>query len=112
MSPSPEADSPAPTPPAPAALSADDVAKVARLAQLNPAPAQAAAYAHQLSAVLEYVQKLRSMDLTNVEPMTSPLDMESRLDADEPGPTLDRDEFLRAAPDHWNEFVRVPRVIE
>jgi len=99
-------------PPAPEALSLQDVAKVARLAQLNPAPAQADQYAHQLSAVLAYVQKLQSMDLANIEPMTSPLDMNSRLDADVPGPTLDRESFLRAAPDRWNEFVRVPRVIE
>ncbi len=109
MSPSDPAQS---KPASPESLSPQDVAKVARLAQLNPSPERAVAYAHQLSAVLAYVQKLQSMDLTNVEPMTSPLDMDSRLDDDVPGPTLDREAFLSAAPDRWNEFVRVPRVIE
>jgi len=101
---------PVPTPP-PAALTTEQVRKVAKLSRLALTDAQAEDYRSRLSAVLGYVQRLRTLDLSGVEPMAHPMETTNRLGADEPGPTLTNAAFMDIAPDTHPPFLKVPKVI-
>lgn len=93
------------------ALSLDAVHKVAKLARLSPTPEQAERYRGQLSSILTYIDRLRALDLTGVEPMASPLDSTSPLAADVPGPTLPSEALMALAPQSLSPFIRVPKVL-
>lgn len=96
----------------PAALTAAEVHTVADLARLALTPEQVEAYRAPMASVLGYMDRLRTLDLTGVEPMSHPNDSVNRLDADEPNPseTLPTDVLMRMSPDTAEPFVRVPGV--
>ncbi|MDX2116317.1 MAG: Asp-tRNA(Asn)/Glu-tRNA(Gln) amidotransferase subunit GatC [Planctomycetota bacterium] len=92
-------------------LSADDVQRVARLARLALTPAQLEESRVQLAAILRYVEQLRELDLTGVEPMSHPGDANNRLDDDTPREPMARDAFLRIAPATEGDYLKVPKVL-
>lgn len=97
----------------PTQLTLDEVVKVAKLSRLSITPDRASAYQGQLSAILGYVKQLQTIDLAGVEPMTSPLDMGSRLrdDTPPPRPTLTNDQFMSITPEPAAPFFAVPKVL-
>ncbi len=101
--------SPAPRPPAPLSLAA--VHQVAALARLELTDEQAARYQAQLGAILAHVDRLRTLDLTAVEPMASPLNQDGPMAADVPGPTLTPEHLMALAPASFESFVKVPKVL-
>ena len=98
-------------------LSGDDVRRIAKLARLELTDAQVAQYQPQLSAVLGYMDQLRAIDTTGVEPMTHPPFPGGRTNAlDDDAPrtpddTLTTRAFLDIAPATMGQFVRVPKVL-
>lgn len=73
------------------AVSLADVVKLARLARLALPAEQAEAYRGQVAGILQYVDRLRALDVAGVEPMThvgggaggsGGVDGGNRLDAD------------------------------
>jgi aspartyl-tRNA(Asn)/glutamyl-tRNA(Gln) amidotransferase subunit C len=94
-------------------LSLAEVRKVAQLARLELSDEQLEKYRHQLGDVLGYMHRLRQLDLTGVEPMTSPLESANRLAEDVPGPTFSNEQLMAMAPEGAAEapFVAVPKVI-
>lgn len=93
------------------ALSTADVRKVAKLACLEITDAQAEQYRSSLSAVLGYMEGLRSLDLTGVQPMAHPSDATNVLAEDAPEPTLETAALMRMAPDRHEPFIKVPKVL-
>jgi aspartyl-tRNA(Asn)/glutamyl-tRNA(Gln) amidotransferase subunit C len=91
-------------------LDPDHIHRIARLARLSLSPDEAADARARLGAVLGYVQRLQELPL-DAEPM-APTAPGNRLDEDEPGPMLPRDILLDIAPETWESFIRVPKVID
>ena len=106
----PSSDAAAPAPPE---LSAADVRKVARLARLSIGGDEQAIERHrrELVSVLEHIGRISAIDVTGVEPQHRPLDASNRLDPDEPGPTIPREQILAAAPLAAAPFIAVPKVL-
>lgn len=96
---------------APASLTRADVLKVAQLARLAIPDDQVDAYRDKLAAVITYADRLRGLDLTNVEPMSSPMDAFASPRDDEPGPTISNEALMRLAPDSMPPFIKVPKVL-
>lgn len=94
-----------------AALTDADVRKVAALARVAVAEGEVAALRRDLGAVLGYMQRLGALDLSGVEPMTSPVEIVNRLGADEPGPMLSNADLMAMAPRPEPPFVGVPKVL-
>lgn len=95
----------------PSHLSTQDVRKVARLARLAITDEQAERERGRLAAILTYVERLQTLDLADVEPLSTPLDMTSRLDDDTPGPTISNQVLMDMAPGSHPPFVKVPKVL-
>lgn len=101
-------------------ISREDVIKVAGLAHLGLSPAEIELYREQLDAILTYVDKLKELDTSNVEPMSQVLHPAAPSGGEERHPELREDALvpcdvagpvLKGAPEAQAPFFRVPRVI-
>jgi aspartyl-tRNA(Asn)/glutamyl-tRNA(Gln) amidotransferase subunit C len=92
-------------------LDLDAVRRVARLARLDLSQEKLTQFHREMGAVLDYARRLQALDLSGIEPMASPLDQRGPLAPDEPGPTLPTETLLEMAPDKFDRFVKVPKVI-
>ena len=94
------------------AISKEDVAKVAKLSRLALTEEELQVYTQQLDNILHYVEKLKLVDVSNVEPMISAAVSGNAFRPDEVRPSLKREDALASAPSHDDEFFKVPPVIE
>jgi aspartyl-tRNA(Asn)/glutamyl-tRNA(Gln) amidotransferase subunit C len=89
-------------------LEREQVLHVAKLARLALDEAELDKMAVELSAVLDHVDTIRELDLTDVEPTSHAVDLAGVMRADEPVPCLDRDAVLAAAPEPVDGGFGVP----
>jgi aspartyl-tRNA(Asn)/glutamyl-tRNA(Gln) amidotransferase subunit C len=79
-------------------LGPDDVRRIAALAHLELTADEIELFARQLGDILTYVDQLRALDTTGVEPTSHPLAAGPAWREDEPAPSLARDAALAGAP--------------
>ncbi len=92
-------------------ITADVVAKVARLARLDVDADQIARMTDQLAGMLEHFADIDALDLADVAPMTQPYPLTNVFRDDVVRPSLDRDEVLANAPAAEDGRFRVPPII-
>ena len=92
-------------------LSSDEVDNIARLARLQIQPEASAALQNELSAILDLVGKMQTVDTTHVEPMAHPLAMSQRLRPDAVTETDQRKLYQSIAPQVEDNLYLVPKVI-
>ena len=93
-------------------ISREDVQHVARLARLELSEPELVRMQDELSHILAYIDKLRSLDTTGVEPTSHAVPLINVMREDEPRPSLPRADMLANAPEAAGDFFRVPRIIE
>lgn len=86
----------------------DEVLHVARLARLALGEDEIDRMARELSAVLDHVRRIGELDLDGVPPTSHVVDVVNALRADEPRPSLSREQALESAPDVAADGFRVP----
>ena len=89
-----------------------DVGYVAQLARLNLSPAERELFQRQLSDVLHYIEKLREVDVTEVEAATHAIPVFNVFREDEPRDWFTAEEALANAPRKSNNLFIVPKVVE
>lgn len=89
-----------------------DVAYVARLARLDLTDQERDTFQEQLGHVLTYVEKIRELDLSGVEPTSHAGDLRNVFRADDARPGLDPAEVMRNAPAARDGLFMVPKIIE
>ncbi len=89
-----------------------DLDYVANLARLALTPAEKEKFSRQLGDVLHYVEKLRAVDVTGVEPMAHATPVFNVWQPDEPRSGLSVGAALRNAPAQRDNMVAVPKVVE
>ena len=89
-----------------------DVAYVARLARINLTEDEAEIFQRQLDDVLEYVEKLRQVDVTGVDAAAHGLPVFNVLRADAPRDWFTAKQALSNAPRQSNGLFVVPKVVE
>jgi aspartyl-tRNA(Asn)/glutamyl-tRNA(Gln) amidotransferase subunit C len=80
-------------------LEREQVVHVARLARLALDEAELQKMGAELSAVLDHVERIRELDLSEVPPTSHAVDVAGVMRPDEPQPSLPRDVILAAAPE-------------
>ena len=93
-------------------LQPEDILSIAHLARLQIDADDVPKYAHELSVILELVERMNAVATSDVEPMAHPLDEAQRLRADEVTETDQRDRFQKIAPQVRDGLYLVPRVID
>ena len=92
-------------------LSAAEVRKLALLARLDLSDDEVANVRPQLDSILAFVEQLTELDTTDVEPMTTALDVDNRWREDLQFDTLSNDEALANAPSQSDGCFLVPPVL-
>ena len=89
-----------------------DVAYVAQLARLNLTPEETQLYQKQLQDILAYVEKLSTVDVSQVEATTHAVPVFNVFRADEPRESFTADEALQNAPRKRDNLFIVTKVVE
>jgi len=89
-----------------------DVKYTAHLARLALTADEEKKLGTQLGNILGYIEKLRELDVTNVEPTAHAVPMVNITRADEVRPSLPHDEALRNAPKKAGGLFIVPKIVE
>ena len=93
-------------------LSAEEVGAIADLARLELDEAELARYQKQMSAVLDYFQKLEELDTTHIDPASSVRPLTNVMRADDAQAPLPVAEALANAPDSDGEQFRAPAALD
>jgi len=89
-----------------------DVKYVAHLARLALTPEEEQKMAAQLGQILGYIEKLKEVDISGVEPTAHAFPLVNVTRPDEVRPSLSQADALRNAPSQANGLFRVPKIVE
>ena len=92
-------------------VTVQDVEHVAALARLSFSEEEKQKLTAQLNEILRYMEQLNTLDTSNVEPLSHVIELLNVFREDVLRPSLPREEALKNAPAHTEEFFKVPKVI-
>jgi aspartyl-tRNA(Asn)/glutamyl-tRNA(Gln) amidotransferase subunit C len=90
----------------------DTIEYVAHLGRLELDPDEIERYTSQLDAILEYMDKLNSLDTSGVEPTTHAIPNVNVFRGDDVAESLPADTSVGNAPERKGSFFKVPPIIE
>ena len=88
-------------------IDTETVDHIAELARLGLTDDQRELYGSQLERILDYIGRLSELDTTNVPPTMYPTELVNVMRADQPQPSLNRDDLLQDTPDVDSGLIRV-----
>ena len=97
---------------APMSVDTATVRRIARLARIAVTDGEAEALVPELNNILGWIEQLREVDVSGVEPMTAVIPNTLRLRDDIVTDGGKRDDVLANAPVAEHGFFAVPKVIE
>ena len=90
----------------------NQVIKVAKLSRLDLTEDEVQEFTGQLSAILDYVEKMNELDTTGVEPLAHCLPVSNVLREDSAKESLGTEQVLANAPQRDDEFFKVPKILD
>lgn len=85
---------------------------VAHLARLKLSPEEEQKLGTQLGDILGYIEKLKQVDVSGVEPTAHPFPLVNVTRPDEARPSLPHEDALRNAPQQTAGLFAVPKIVE
>lgn len=92
-------------------INKETVEKIAFLARLEVLEEEKEQYQTELSNILEFVEKIQELDLSNVTPTAHILDIQNVVREDNTKDSFEIDEILKNAPKRQDSSIVVPKVI-
>jgi len=89
-----------------------DIQYVTHLARIALTPEEKEKLAAQLGGILGYIEKLKELDVTGVEPTAHAVPMVNITRADEICESLSHEDALRNAPRQATGLFIVPKIVE
>jgi aspartyl-tRNA(Asn)/glutamyl-tRNA(Gln) amidotransferase subunit C len=89
-----------------------DVKYVAHLARLALSPDEEQRIGEQLGHVLGYIEKLKEVDVSGVEPTAHAFPLVNVVRSDEVRPSISHEDALCNAPAQANGLFIVPKIVE
>ncbi len=93
-------------------ISKEEVKYIANLARLGLTDAEVEHFQAQMEGILEYIDKLKKLDVSKIQPTAHVLDVKNVYRKDSPAASLDPQKILDLAPSREGNFFKVPKVIE
>lgn len=93
-------------------LTKDEVKHIARLANLPITEAEIVKFQKQLSATVDYIKTLSSVDTKGIEPTSQVTGLKNVTREDEPAPSLSQEEALTNAKNTHNGFIKVKAIFD
>ena len=92
-------------------ITINDVEHVAKLAHLEFSQEEKEKLVVELNSILQYMDKLNEIDTSSIAPLSHVNELINVMRNDSIVPSFPRSEALKNAPDHDEEFFKVPKVI-
>jgi len=89
-----------------------NVEKVAHLARIELTPEEVQRLGAQLGNIVHYIEKLKEVDVSQVEPTAHAFPLINVTRPDEVRPSISNEDALRNAPAKANGLFVVPRIVE
>ena len=89
-----------------------DIHYVADLARIALTPEEEQCLGSQLGNILGYIEKLKEVDVTGVEPTAHAFPLVNVTRPDEVRPSISQADALRNAPSQANGLFIVPKIVE
>ena len=89
-----------------------NVKYIAHLARLALTPDEEKVIGDQLGNILTYIEKLKEVDVSGVEPTAHAFPLKNVTRKDEVRPSLSQEEALKNAPAQANGLFLVPKIVE
>lgn len=93
-------------------ISLEDVQHIANLARLTFNEQEMESYQHQLSRILDYIEKLNQLDTEGVPPTSHVIPIRNVMKPDEKRDLFQREDIIANAPSTEQGYFEVPKVIE
>jgi aspartyl-tRNA(Asn)/glutamyl-tRNA(Gln) amidotransferase subunit C len=93
-------------------INAEQIKHVAKLARLALSPEEVHEFSGQLSAIIDYVEKINSLDVGAVEPAEHIAEIKNVFREDVVGVSLTPEQLAQNAPMFENGHIAVPKIIE
>ncbi len=93
-------------------LSLAQVEHIAELAKLSLTDDEKALFQEQLSAILEYAERLQALDTSAIPPTATVLPLRNVMRADEPRDSMSREDVLANAPQSKADSFQVQAVMD
>ena len=93
-------------------LDESQVRKVAKLSRLELTEGEVEEFTGQLSAILDYVEKMNELDTRNVEPLAHCLPISNVFRPDQARESLGTEKALANAPQRDGDFFKVPKILD
>ena len=93
-------------------LSKKEVEHIAKLSRLDLTEKEKEKFAHQLSAILDYVSELKKVDTKGIKPIANITNLFNVEREDEITPSLSREKLLKNAPKQEKGYLKVKAVLE
>ena len=90
----------------------DEVQRIAKLARLEISDTEQEAFSRQLSGILSYVEQLKKIDTTGVEPTAAVVGQTNVFRPDKSRACLSQEAALTNAPEAEDGHFRVPPILE
>lgn len=88
------------------------VRKVAKLSRLELTEAEVEEFTGQLSAILDYVEKMNELDTEGIEPLAHCLPISNVFREDCVKESLGTEKALDNAPQRDGDFFKVPKILD
>lgn len=89
-----------------------DIKYVANLARIRLTDKEIKRFSKQLEDILKYIDKLKELNITDIQPTSHVLGLKNIFRDDVAKPSLNSEEVLKNAPERKENFFKVPKVIE
>ena len=89
-----------------------DIKYIAQLARLQLTLEEEQQFGAQLAQVLGYIEKLKELDVSQVEPMAHAVPLVNVTRPDTARPSLEHEQAMRNAPAQANGLFMVPKIVE
>ena len=93
-------------------ISLEDVQHIANLARLTFNEQEMESYQHQLSRILDYIEKLNQLDTEGVPPTSHVIPIRNVMKPDEKRDLFQREDIIANAPSAEQGYFEVPKVID
>lgn len=93
------------------AISREEVAHLAHLARLDVTDDELDRFAQQLDVILQSIQTIGEVSAQDIPPTSHAVPLTNVFRADQPTPSLPREDVLSQAPDAAEDRFRVPRIL-
>ena len=93
-------------------ISKQEVQHIARLARLGLTDKEIEKYQKELSSILDYVEKLKEVDISGIEPTSHSIKVENVMREDEAKGKSAGNKLIDLAPDKKDKYLKVKPILK